>query len=77
MATILAHITAHHVSSSPHLGDVCESIRLEWVDPIADASPLPETNLQAPPIAAGELTLKYTRLHAPAIADWWAAHRVG
>ena len=48
-----------------------ESIRLEWVDPIAGASDLPPTEHQEPPEGADELTLAYSKAFAADVADWW------
>jgi hypothetical protein len=50
-------------------------MKLEWVDPIADASDLPETNTQALPEDANELTTQYHQLFAADVADWWATRR--
>lgn len=72
----IAHQTSdHHETASPQLGEVIEAIRLEWVDPIANSSPLPATNHQEAPDGANELTEKYTRRFAAAVADWWASLR--
>ncbi len=65
----------HHETASPLLGPVIESIRLEWVDPVAGASPLPPTEHQAAPEGADELTLDYTDRYAAQVADWWQALR--
>lgn len=72
----LVHQTSdHHEEASPSIGAVVESIRLEWVDPIADASPLPPTNSQDAPEGADELTAKYAKSYAAQVADWWLAQR--
>ena len=42
-AFILHQTSAHHEAASPALGEVIEALRLEWVDPIAGASPLVAT----------------------------------
>lgn len=65
----------HHESASPSIGEVCEEVRLEWVDPIASASPLPPTNHQDADADADELTQKYTTRYAAVVADWWLALR--
>lgn len=70
--TFVAHQTSpHHESASPRLGDVIESLRLEWVDPIAGASALPPTEAQDPPADADDLTTVYTERFAAQIASWW------
>ncbi len=65
----------HHESASPALGAVIESIRLEFVDPLAGASPLPATNHQPAPDGADALTADYTKRYAAVVADWWAPLR--
>lgn len=62
----------HHEEASPRFGDVMEAFRLEFVDPIAGASPLPPTEHQAAPDGADDLTVKYTDRFAAQVADWWA-----
>ncbi|MFT5268971.1 MAG: quinol monooxygenase YgiN [Acidimicrobiales bacterium] len=74
-AFIEHQVSDHHEDASPQLGEVCESIRLEWVDPIQSASPLPPTNAQPAPAGADDLTLKYTNSYAARVADWWLAQR--
>jgi quinol monooxygenase YgiN len=72
----LAHQTSdHHEEASPALGEVIAAIRLEWVDPIADASPLTPTDGQEVPADASALVQRYARWFAPQIASWWAALR--
>lgn len=74
--TFIVHQTSdHHEVASPALGEVCEKIRLEWVDPIQDSSTLPPTDHQAAPDGADELTLKYTDAYAAQVADWWLGRR--
>ena len=74
--TFIVHQTSdHHESASPALGGVIEAIRLEWVDPIAGASPLGPTDRQPAPDGADPLTLDYTDRYAAAVADWWHALR--
>lgn len=65
----------HHETASPAIGETVESLRLEWVDPIADASPLPVTDAQGAPDGADDLTVKYTDRFAADVADWWLAQR--
>lgn len=65
----------HHETASPRLGPVIESIRLEWVDPVGGASPLPPTEHQEAPDGADELTAAYTDRYAAAVADWWEGQR--
>ena len=74
-AFIEHQVSDHHELASPQIGEVCETIRLEWVDPISTSSPLPATNHQAAPPGADDLTTKYADLYAAKIADWWLSLR--
>jgi quinol monooxygenase YgiN len=68
----LAHQTSdHHEQASGALGEVIESIRLEWVDPIGEAAPLPPTQTQELPADANDLLRRYAVRFAPQIAAWW------
>ncbi|MEP1124692.1 MAG: antibiotic biosynthesis monooxygenase [Ilumatobacter sp.] len=72
----IVHQTSdHHEVASPLIGAVVESIRLEWVDPLAGASDLASTEAQDAPEGADELTMKYTERFAAEVADWWLALR--
>ncbi len=72
----IAHQTSdHHEVASPLIGAVVESIRLEWVDPLAGASDLASTGAQDAPDGADELTVTYTERFAAEVADWWLALR--
>lgn len=74
--TFIAHQTSeHHEAAAPELGDVLESLRLEWVDPITGASDLAPTAHQSPPEGADELTQRYTDRFAATIAAWWSPLR--
>lgn len=74
-AFIVHQTSDHHETASPQLGAVVESIRLEWVDPIAGASGLPATENQDPPSDADDLTRTYADRFAAQVADWWLALR--
>ena len=52
-----------------------ESLRLEWVDPIAGASDLPADRAPAGPRGADELTAAYTDRFAADVAPWWSTLR--
>jgi quinol monooxygenase YgiN len=72
----IAHQTSdHHEAASPGIGRLVESIRLEWVDPIDGASPLPLTETQPAPNGADALTFDYTDRFAAEVAEWWLAQR--
>ena len=68
-------VSDHHEEASPAIGETVESLRLEWVDPIADASPLTATAMQSAPDGASELTTTYTDRFAADVADWWLGRR--
>ena len=73
----LVHQTSdHHEAASPQLKPVIEAITLEFVDPVAGASPLPPTDHQDPPEDADALTVTYADLYAVKVADWWHGLRV-
>lgn len=68
----LAHQTSpHHEDAAPELGEIIESIRLEWIDPVPGASPLPPTVPQEVPADADDLTRRYARYFAVHLAAWW------
>lgn len=70
-AAFLAHQTSpHHEEATPGLGEVIEEIRLEWVDPLRSASPLPATAPRVPP-HADPTTQRAARLFAAHVAEWW------
>jgi quinol monooxygenase YgiN len=70
----IAHQTSdHHESASPELGRLIERLRLEWLDPVDEASDLPSTEMQQAAVGADDLTVAYTERYAAIIAPWWAA----
>ncbi len=72
----ITHQTSdHHETASPALGQVIESLRLEWLDPIAGASPLPATEMQRPLEGAADIVVVYTDRFAAAVAQWWLTLR--
>lgn len=74
-AWIAHQVSDHHESASPELGPLIESIRLEFVDPVAGASPLPPTEFQPAPSDADELTVNYTERFKANVVQWWAEQR--
>jgi len=68
-------VSDHHEEASPKFAGLFESFHLEWVDPIAESSPLAPTAHQDPPDGASELTNKYTDRFAAQVADWWLGLR--
>lgn len=74
--TFITHQTSpHHEAAAPDIGAVVESLRLEWVDPVAGASDLPPTEHQPAPAGADALAVDYTDRYAAQVADWWLAMR--
>jgi quinol monooxygenase YgiN len=70
--TFIAHqVSDHHEEAAPQIGEVVAGLRLEWVDPIAGASPLPATNGQDLPADAEELFVTYHDRYAAQVAEWW------
>ena len=70
--TFIVHQTSdHHETASPQLGAVLEGLRLEWIDPVPDASPLPPTRSGSVPADADELSRTYAERFAAQIAAWW------
>lgn len=78
-AFIAHQVSPHHEAASPRLGELMESIRLEWIDPVVGASPLPPTDATSHAANSGdagdELTVRYRRRFAASIADWWLGAR--
>ena len=73
-AGFLTHQTSpHHEHVAAELGKVIETIRLEWLDPIVGAAPLPPTVAQDVAADADELTAMYAKRYAAVIAPWWPA----
>jgi len=64
-------VSDHHETASPRIGDTCETVRLEWVDPLAEASELPATEMQELPDDADEKTTLYHRVFAAVVQEWW------
>ena len=68
----IVHQTSdHHETASPQLGQVLAGIRLEWLDPVPEASPLPPTRAGGVPADADELSRTYAERYAAQIASWW------
>jgi quinol monooxygenase YgiN len=68
----LRHQTSdHHEEASPRIGDTCLSVKLEWVDPIGESSPLPPTRMQALPEGADDKTTLHHKVFAAIMQEWW------
>ena len=61
----------HHEAAVPGLGEVSETTRLEWVDPIEQASPLTPTEHQPLPDDASAVARHYHERFGDITADWW------
>lgn len=68
----IAHQTSdHHEEASTELRELLESIRLEWIDPVAGASPLGSTENGDLSGSPDELTRRYGEIFAAQVAAWW------
>lgn len=71
-AAFLRHqLSHHHEAASPRIGELCRTLKLEWVDPLPGASPLPATAMQPLPKGASEKAELYHRIFAAVVQDWW------
>ncbi len=50
-------------------------MRLEWIDPVADASGLPATEMHAQSEGADEKTKRYHKVFAAVVQERWAGRR--
>jgi quinol monooxygenase YgiN len=66
-------VSDHHEAASPRIGETCESVKLEWVDPIPESSPLPRTSMQDLPADTDAKTTKYHEVFAAIVQEWWGA----
>lgn len=64
-------VSDHHEQAADELGEVLAGIRLEWLDPVHGASPLPPTLEAEAPADADDALRRAARLFAPRIASWW------
>lgn len=66
----------HEAAAAPLMNQIAE-LRLEWVDPVPGASPLPPTGTQELPADADALVRRYAEMMPVEIADWWRPLRSG
>lgn len=66
-------VSDHHEAASPGIQEICLSVKLEWVDPIGDSSPLPPTRMQDLPEGADKKMTLYHELFAAVTQQWWSA----
>jgi quinol monooxygenase YgiN len=75
-ASFMAHqASAHHETAVPALLETIAEMRLEWLDPVSGAAPLPSTQAQELPASAPELMKQYANLYPTQIAAWWETLR--
>ena len=74
-AFLIHQTSEHHENASPELGEVIERIKLEWVDPVASASPLPHTDMLPLAEGADALTRSYHKAYAAQVQEWWLKQR--
>lgn len=63
--------SAHHEAAAAPLMDLIADLRLEWLDPVPDASPLGATRQQAIAADASDIVSRYAEMFPVAIARWW------
>lgn len=61
----------HHEKLTEGFGDIIESFRLEWLDPIQGGSPLVTTANQPAPADATPLMKTYAERMPAEVAAWW------
>ncbi len=61
----------HHEAASPQLREFTETIRLEWLDPVQSASPLPPTDAQPLPDDASEAMVRHYERLGDIGEKWW------
>jgi quinol monooxygenase YgiN len=65
----------HHETLTAGFRDMIEDFRIEWIDPVQGASPLPATTHQEPGSAASDLARAYAERMPAEAAPWWAPLR--
>ena len=74
-AFIAHQVSDHHLAALPELRATIESIRIEWVDPVAGASDLAPTEPGTADAHDTELVADYRRRYPLDMPDWWLALR--
>jgi quinol monooxygenase YgiN len=72
----LAHQSSdHHESAGPELRELTDEMRLEWIDPLQQASLLAPTDPQPLPPDASPVAAHYHERFDPIGEPWWDALR--
>jgi quinol monooxygenase YgiN len=69
--------SAHHEAAAPRLREMLADVRLEWVDPVGDASGLAATAMQPLRPGAHALEVAYHERYPAEVQDWWIPLRTG
>jgi quinol monooxygenase YgiN len=76
-AFIAHQISDYHEAAGPLLTPVVAAIRLEWVDPVGSAAPLPATAARRSADPSESERARYYASRYPAeLAEWWSSLRV-
>ena len=67
--------SSHHEDLAAELREVTQEIKIEWVDPISNASDLVETNHQNPPDDLGDMAKSYSETMPAHAQPWWVENR--
>lgn len=72
----LEHQTSeHHETDAKYLTGLFSDFRLEWIDPVGNASDLPATDMQPLKEGASELWQTYHSRMPAQVAAWWLSLR--
>lgn len=71
MAFLSHQCSDHHEAAVAPLMAQIDAMKLEWVDPVQAAAPLPVTRAQSIAASASELVRKYAQMCPVQEADWW------
>lgn len=63
----------HHETETAGLGDLVADLKLEWVNPLEDGSPLAQTAMQDMPADANDVVKRYFEMMPAEVQDWWSA----
>lgn len=64
-------LSDHHETASPKIGECCDRVKLEWVDPLPNGSDLPTTAMTPLRDDADEKEKVYHQLFGAKVQDWW------